>query len=145
MRYSPTDKDLAKKDSRLKRRVELAIERAGVDNSELRSHLLYWAPNLFESRFTGPDKVDDIEKYSKDNNSLHNIWAAGAYAQLQVELAISDNRDLDPSESEKIREKFESAAIRRKVDYSTPQGEQLENLAKNINTVISVYRAFLEQ
>jgi 2,4-dienoyl-CoA reductase-like NADH-dependent reductase (Old Yellow Enzyme family) len=82
------------------------------------------------------------QKYLNSDNSLHQIWGAVALLAEKVDKAKSENRDLTTEEIKEVESAFLKAAnSRRKAgDNYISQGDEIEELSKNIGTLAEIVR-----
>lgn len=105
----------------------------------IRNIIKKWSDNLFGLEFV---RSRGYNEYLNSDNSFHQIWGAAALLAEKVEAAKSENRDLTPEEIKEAESAFlKAAATRRKgADIYAGQGDEIEELSRNVNTLAEVIK-----
>jgi len=105
----------------------------------LRTVIEKWSNNLFGLEHV---RSRGYQKYLNSDNSLHQIWGAAALLAEKVDAAKSEDRDLTTEEIKEVESAFLKAANSRRKDADVyiSQGDEIEELSKNIGTLAEILR-----
>jgi len=123
------------------KKTRIAKEISEIPNipEKLRVIIEKWSDNLFGLEYV---RNRGYQKYLNSDNYLHQIWGAAALLAEKVDTAKSENRDLTTEEIKEVESAFLKAANSRRKDADNyiSQGDEIEELSKNIDTLAKIIK-----
>lgn len=130
-------KDKKKEEKREK--VKAILNKMNLPEN-LKNIILKWADNIFGLEFV---RKMGYEKYLESSASLSQIWGAAVLLEKRVRKALNEKRELTPEEIEEIRNAFMKAAESRQKDGFIQDGEEIKQLAMNIESLAEIVKQIL--
>ena len=139
---SPSNPPTPRKQVRVRRksvepRISKVLNEIPSLPPELRDIIKKWSNNIFGLEYV---RKRGYREYLDSNNSLHQLWGAAALLADRVEIARKEGRELTPAEKEEIRGAFFRAAASRRKEDRKKQGDEIAELAKNIDVLIQIFQ-----
>jgi len=120
------------------KKINEAINEITNIPEDVRTVIKKWSRDLFGLKDV---RNRGYQEYLNSDNSLHQIFGAAALLAEKVDVAKAEDRDLTPEEIKDVENAFLKAAnSRRKEKYRSHEGDEIEELSKNIDTLAEIVR-----